>query len=227
MHPTIALIFRNEHRVQPYTTALLSVGLQPVRILVSDRVNLGEYHGLVLMGGTDIDPDLYGQELGVSTQSPDCARDEFESTLADQALRLQMPVLAICRGMQLINVLRGGSLTQDLPTKAVHYCPCPGENTGHHRSAHRIQVLPNTLLRSIVNNGQLDVNSRHHQGIERLGKGLVATALADDNVVEAIELQDHSTFLGVQWHPEDRILVSEFDKALFDWFASTVRHYRF
>jgi putative glutamine amidotransferase len=197
-----------------------------MRVAVADRVNLSDYHGLVLMGGTDVNPDLYGEELGVSTQIPDSTRDDFESALADQAFRSHLPVLAICRGMQLINVLRGGSLTQDLPSKALHYRPCPGEESGYHRSAHRIQVLQGTLLRSVVNTCELDVNSRHHQGIGRLGKGLVATALAEDNIVEAIELQDYPAFLGVQWHPEDRIFVSGSDKALFDWFASAVRRCR-
>lgn len=112
----IAIIVREQERSKPYLAALSSEKLLvPVPIAIPSRVNADDFHGVVLMGGTDVDPELYGQKRGEFTEYPDRQRDDFEMAFADQALRLQLPMLAICRGMQLMNVVCGGSLIQHLP----------------------------------------------------------------------------------------------------------------
>jgi len=117
MQHKIAVIFTNVKKLEPYLVALRLVVLEPVPISVSDPVKPNQFHGMLLMGGTDIDPDFYHQPPGTFTEPPDRERDDFEIAFAQQAMQMQLPILAICRGVQLINVARGGSLIQDLPAR--------------------------------------------------------------------------------------------------------------
>jgi putative glutamine amidotransferase len=158
--------------------------------------------GLLLAGGADIDPASYGQTPHVETQDSVPERDAFEIALTRAAIERDLPLLGICRGMQLINVALGGTLNQHLP-----------EHFGHeqHRrvigtfegSDHDVEVLDGTLAMSVIGAGVHGTKSHHHQGVERLGEGLRAGARSPiDELVEAIELPDRSFVLGVQWHPE-------------------------
>lgn len=212
----IGLIVRNRKKSQPYLAALRSVGLLPVPIQVPSPVHADDFDGVILMGGRDIDPARYGQTQGEFTEAPDTQRDDFEIGFAIQALESRLPIMAICRGMQLINVVRGGSLIQHLPRAQVEQESQP----------RKTRVLLDRLLKSVVQDEVLDINPRHHQGIGDLGEGVVPVSRAEDYVIEAVELEGYPAFLGIGWHPEDRALGScanKADKALFEWFAGVVR----
>lgn len=209
--------FRYEPKVVAYEHALREVGVEPVRISPDAPQSLESIDGLVLTGGTDINPARYGQDRAPETGDPDDARDELEMRLLQEGLTAGLPVLAICRGMQLLNVACGGTLMQHLPSTDVHIVK-PREAV-----AHSVSVTAGTRLSAIVGEGQHEVNSRHHQAVDRPGQGLIVSAKSPDGVVEAIEMQGESFVIGVQWHPEDRILISASDRKLFEAFASALR----
>ncbi|MFD0689466.1 gamma-glutamyl-gamma-aminobutyrate hydrolase family protein [Actinomadura fibrosa] len=163
--------------------------------------------GLILAGGGDLDPDLYGAERHAETGPPQPQRDRFELALARAAVDADLPFLAICRGMQILNVARGGALIQHLPEAVGHTAHAP--RTGMF-AAHRVQISAGSTLGKILGDAA-DVPTYHHQAVSRLGKGLSAVAWAEDQVVEAVELQGHRFGLGVQWHPEEGD-----DKRLFE-----------
>jgi putative glutamine amidotransferase len=147
---------------------------------------------LVLNGGSDVAPNLYGAEPHEATGAPNARRDDFELRLARGALERQLPVLGVCRGMQVLNVARGGTLVQDLEGH--------NEREAWDRPVHEVEVEPGSRVARAFG-GRTAVNSVHHQAIDRLGSGLRATAHAPDGVIEAIEADD-GLAVGVQWHPE-------------------------
>jgi putative glutamine amidotransferase len=154
--------------------------------------------GLIISGGPDIEPGRYGQQAGPQTTIVRPERDEAEIALFRAARAAGAPVLGICRGMQLMNVALGGTLFQHLPDAVGHegHSPTPGT-----MAEHKVTVAQSGLLAAILGEGAHLVPTHHHQGIERLGDGLVATAWAEDGTVEALEL-DGVFAIGVQWHPE-------------------------
>ncbi|MCX7930089.1 MAG: gamma-glutamyl-gamma-aminobutyrate hydrolase family protein [Chlorobi bacterium] len=165
---------------------------------------LQECVGIVFTGGADLDPVLYGAEeyrslCGVIERD----RDDFELALFEHARRRSMPILGICRGLQLINVACGGSLIADIPsqiTSAIHH-----EKMGKHDSEHAVEIEGGTVLSKILRTWDGMVNSAHHQAVERLGEGLTSAARSEDGIVEAITWQHPDTtgfMVAVQWHPE-------------------------
>jgi putative glutamine amidotransferase len=158
--------------------------------------------GLLLAGGADIDPGAYGQQAGEETIGTVPERDAFEIALTRAAIDRDLPVLGICRGMQLINVALGGTLLQHLPHRFAHeeHRRVLGSFDG---SEHEVQVSEGTLARRVVGEASHVTRSHHHQGVDRVGDGLQVSATAImDGLGEAIELPDRSFVLGVQWHPE-------------------------
>jgi putative glutamine amidotransferase len=158
--------------------------------------------GLLLAGGADIDPANYGQAPHRQTQETVPERDAFESALMCCAIERDVPVLGICRGMQLINVALGGSLTQDLPEHLGHeqHRKVIGSFEG---SDHDVDVLEGTLAMRVIGAVRHATKSHHHQGVDRLGEGLRVSAVSpSDELIEAVELPERSFVLGVQWHPE-------------------------
>jgi putative glutamine amidotransferase len=149
----------------------------------------------------------------------DDARDELEIRLLREALAADVPVLAICRGLQLFNVACGGTLIQHLDSTPVHRQKPQNAEAGKHPAAHRIWVGPNTRLAGIMGAGGHDVNSRHHQAIEMKGEGVIVSAISEDGIIEAIEKPGAAFAVAVQWHPEDRIFASDADHRLFEAFA--------
>jgi gamma-glutamyl-gamma-aminobutyrate hydrolase PuuD len=163
---------------------------------------LGRLDGLILTGGGDVDPAGYGAPADPRTSRVQPDRDQAELELLAAALAESLPVLGVCRGMQVLNVARGGTLCQHLPDEAGHR-PAPGTF-----GSHRVRLAPGSRLASVLGPGRrqgltLDVATAHHQGIDRLGDGLVPVAWAQDGLIEAVELAgQHPFVLGVQWHPE-------------------------
>lgn len=155
---------------------------------------------LILAGGSDIDPGSYGAQPHPETRGTWPERDRFEIALGTRALERDMPVLGICRGMQMLNVIQGGTLNQhvrDLVDNDLHR-HTPGVFTDH-----RVELDAGSLAARVVGGERTEVKSAHHQGVEELGEGVTATGRADDGLVEAIELPGKSFVVGVLWHPEE------------------------
>jgi putative glutamine amidotransferase len=180
--------------------------------------------GLLLTGGGDVDPELYGEPRHESVEDAEPGRDRFEIDLTRRALAADLPILAICRGAQVLNVATGGTLVQDIPTAIdttlAHTVEQPDA------IAHGVDVVSGSRLEQALRRppgaGLCRVNSRHHQSVGRLGEGLVPSARAEDGVVEAVERRDASFCLGVQWHPENFWRTGEFT-GLFDSFIEAAR----
>jgi len=213
------LTFSEPHKAEPYADALRQAGIEPVLISPGDPRGLAGLQGLVLSGGTDLNPARYGAAPDPRDEEPDDARDELESGLLAEALAADLPVLAICRGMQLFNVAHGGTLIQHLENSAVHCVP------GNDKAlpVHQILVEPGTRLAAILGEGAHAVNSRHHQAVERVGAGLRVTARSTpDGVIEALERGDHRFALAVQWHPEDQVRRDAAQRKLFEAFGAAL-----
>jgi putative glutamine amidotransferase len=180
---------------------------------VLDRVD-----GLVLTGGADIDPLRYGEAPAERTSAPRALRDEWEIELTRAALRRDMPLLAICRGLQILNVALGGSLHQHLPEVTGHegHQPAPGVF-----GAIDVKIEPETRTDELIG-PWVRVSCHHHQALSRLAPGLKVTGRADDGMVEAAEVAGQAFAVGVQWHPEE----NTDDDRLFVALADAAQRYR-
>jgi putative glutamine amidotransferase len=207
-------------KVGPYNDALRMVGLQPVPVKSEDSPSLAGVEGLLLTGGRDLDPKLYGQEPATETQEPNAERDQMEMGLLREALDRNLPVLAICRGLQLFNVYHGGTLLQHLPGDPHRPKKRPADRS---KPMHEIIVLPDTRLAAILGQGQHPVNSRHHQAVDSLGSQIQVSAKSvKDEMIEALERPDKTFAVAVQWHPEDQVRTDKAQLELFRAFAKAV-----
>jgi len=186
-----------------YTRAVERAGGTPVILppvpASSVPVLIGGLNGLVLTGGRDVDPSLYDEAPHAQTDVPDHRRDRFELILTRAAIEADLPFLAIGRGMHILNVARGGTLTQYLPDRLGHqgHKPDPVKMT-----THDLQISPASQLGRLLG-GTARVPAAHDQAVNRIGSGLLTVAWTADQVVEAVEVQGHRWGLGVQWCPED------------------------
>jgi putative glutamine amidotransferase len=187
-----------------YADSVAAAGGIPVLLPPAPGVEdaLARLDGLMLSGGGDIDPARYGAEPAPQLTSVREERDAAEFALLDAAMSLQLPVLGICRGMQVINVARGGSLHQHLPDVVGHdgHAPVPGAF-----GTHQVRVAPGSRLSGILGRDAdlaIAAPTHHHQAVDRLGKGLTATAWAADGTIEAFEADGGPFVVAVQWHPE-------------------------
>jgi gamma-glutamyl-gamma-aminobutyrate hydrolase PuuD len=217
MSNRVALATRNEEKAEPYCRALRNAGLEPVAFAPDSDVSLQTVAGLVLSGGVDVDPALYGAVRAPETEAPDRARDDYESVMLFLALERDLPVLAICRGLQLFNVARGGTLIQHLPDTARHR-----QRTG---GVPVHDVVLEGQMADLFGAPKVRVNSRHHQAIDRVGDGLVVTARdPEDGVVEGFVYPAARFAVGVQWHPEDMVNLGNDERQtrLFTAFANAI-----
>jgi putative glutamine amidotransferase len=196
---------------RPYEEALRGAGVEPVFGTALDDV----LSGLMLMGGNDVNPSLYGEPRHSETQPADDPRDALECSLIAQALDQNLPILAICRGLQILNVQHGGSLIQHLEPVEKH----------KQKLTHKVEIMPGTRLACIGGSHlEWEVNSRHHQAIGRLGDGLIVSARdPEDGVIEAVERPDKRFVVAVQWHPENQICdKGAYASKLFAAFAASL-----
>ena len=175
-----------------------------------------ECDGLLLPGGADIAPELYGQTPDPKTGKPNQIRDGAEPRILEAFLATGRPILGICRGIQMINVYFKGTLHQDIKDSQT-FRHMDFFSRAH--TTHPVTIRPDTLLAGCLGSTQLDVNSMHHQAIDRVGEGLIATAATPDGFVEGIELSGHPFCLGVQWHPEHMSARYPAQQQLFDCFV--------
>lgn len=175
--------------------------------------------GLLLPGGADVDPHLYGQEPTEKCGKPNALRDAAEPLMLRRMLEEKKPVLGICRGMQLINVCFGGTLLQDISdTPCCNHARFASRSKGEHA----VTLTPGSRLHGILGENSL-VNSLHHQVVDQLGQGLTPTALCEDGFVEGIEATDDSFCLAVQWHPEHMSHRHPSQQSLFNAFTQACR----
>ena len=212
-----------------YVRALESAGLVPVVVPPLEAAGtavrvLDAVAGLVLSGGEDVDPSRYGETPHPELGPVNCARDETELALLARARELGLPTLAICRGIQVVNVGLGGSLVQDLPSQRQNVATHEVDDERDTR-VHGIRVDPDSRLASILGAHSLAVNSIHHQAVDRLGEAMRVSARADDGTIEGVESDDPSWWMvGVQWHPEELTITPEpWDRRLFGAFAAACR----
>jgi putative glutamine amidotransferase len=162
---------------------------------------LDRLDAVLFTGGGDIDPAFYGAARQPRLGRVDRDRDVFELALARASIDSNVPLLGVCRGLQLLNVATGGSLHQDIPSElggALDHRP----KLARYEVAHAVTIAPGSLLHRVIQHESMDVNSIHHQAIDRLGKGLVVSARSADGLVEAVEMPSRAFVLAVQWHPE-------------------------
>jgi putative glutamine amidotransferase len=212
-------------KLEDYRQSILHVGGDPRVLDASMAVEqaLAGIGGLMLTGGDDVAPSRYGEAPHAAVVEAEPGRDEFEIALITAARARNLPIFAICRGVQVLNVACGGTLVQDIPSQIAgalaHSLAVPQHQP--YELAHEVWVdkdsLLATLLRERLVDESIEVNSRHHQSVKNVAKGFVASATAPDGVIEAIEDPKARFCLGVQWHPENFFRTGEF-RALFEGF---------
>lgn len=211
-----------------YIRSLEAAGLTPIVVppltsLAEPEAILAACAGLLFTGGEDVDPARYGAAPHPAAGAPQVTRDATEVALFEAARRMKMPVLAICRGIQLVNVAMGGSLIQDIPSERpsaiTHDQP-----EGAAVRTHSVSVEPGTRLAAALGVTAVQVNSYHHQAVDRAAEGLRVVATAPDGLIEGVESIDPDWWLvAVQWHPEDLTTDGKpWDRGLFATFARVV-----
>jgi putative glutamine amidotransferase len=213
-----------------YVEALRAAGAVPwlIPLMPHDPDTLREIFsrldGVFLTGGVDVDPARYHEPRHPLCGATDPARDAVEILLLDHATERGLPVLAVCRGIQVLNVALGGALVQDIPSQcpsALHHAP----RNGRAVRVHDVHVAPGTRLAAAMVARRLQVNSSHHQAISRLAHGLRVSARAPDGIIEGAEWEGSDWWaVGVQWHPEELVETAEaWDRGLFATFAAQLR----
>ncbi len=208
---------------QDYPDSIARAGALPVLLPLTDdpaalEETLRRIDGLLLIGGGDVEPSAYGEKTLPACGEAIPLRDRMELYLCRRAVGLGLPVLGVCRGLQVLNVALGGTLYQDLATQF-------GEQIIHPRHdipkgfAHEVTTTPGSRLRAVTGLKAFSVNSRHHQGIKALGRGLMVSAAAPDGLIEGIELPGDVFTVAVQWHPESLSAFRPEAQALFNAFA--------
>lgn len=209
-----------------YVHALRRAGARPVLLPAPDpddaETLLHDFDAVVLAGGGDIEPSRYDAGLHPSMYGIDPDRDALELDLARAAARIGVPTLAVCRGFQVVNVAFGGTLHQHLPD--VEGTIAHGSPVGGTSATHDVKAAPSSRLAEVCGDVIRDCISHHHQGVDVIGAGLVATAWTDDGLVEALEPADAAGFyVAVQWHPEMTAGDDPVQQALFDALVGAAR----
>lgn len=211
---------------EAYTDAVFAAGGLPlVLTYVEDAAAIEQYldqlDGLVVTGGAfDIPPAEYGAEPHPKLGAINVERTRFERRVLEGALSRRMPVLGICGGMQLLNVVKGGTLYQDIPSE-LPGTPSHEQSHDPRESAHAVEVTKDSLLARAIGATEMRANTTHHQSVRELGRELVITGRAPDGIIEAIEGTDGAFTLGVQWHPE--LLRDEANECIFRAFIEATR----
>lgn len=210
-----------------YFTAVSRFGAAPIGLphemdYVEDYLSI--ISGLIIIGGDfDIPPHLYGDTTVHERVITKDKRTEFEWAITEKAIARNMPILGICGGQQLLNVVLGGTLIQHIPDSVpdclAHEQPNPRNEIGH-----EIAIASGSKLHDILGTASIGVNSAHHQAVAAVGKGCIVSATAPDGVIEAIELPSHPFCIGVQWHPEYHVTGG--DDRILEAFVAASRHYQ-
>lgn len=190
-----------------YVTAVVDSGMVPIMFAAGQSPRdagrlVAMVDGLVLTGGGDVDPAVYGSTRDQATYGDDPAVDEFEIALVREARALGKPVLAICRGLQLLNVALGGTLNQEVTSEGGLHAPVQGDPVSLNQRRHEVRFEPGSVLAEVYGSNELSVNTLHHQGVEHLADDLVVEGRTSDGLIEAARCRGAWWAVGVQWHPE-------------------------
>lgn len=201
-----------------YVKAVQRAGANAVLLPPGGPEVLGCVDALILAGGGDIDPRRYGGGMHPKLYGIDDERDDFELAITAEALHRELPLLAICRGLQILNVMRGGSLhphLEDLvPARGPHRADVGCS------ARHTVVAEGDSRIAAAIGQTHFEVCSSHHQAVDRAGLGLGVTARAEDGTIEALELAGHPSVLAVQWHPEESAATDPLQQRLFDWLVA-------
>jgi putative glutamine amidotransferase len=217
---------------EAYIEAVYRSGGLPVMIPLGLDTNdlqtlLSRVDGILLPGGGDIDPSYYRHPPSDLNQRIDMDRDRVEIGAAQTAVIQQKPLLAICRGHQVLNVALGGTLWADIPSQMPHAIAHDFDDVKpRHYAAHSVTILPDSALAYHLGTTETAVNSLHHQGIRDLAPSLRAVAMAPDGLIEGVEVPDHPFAIGVQWHPEWLLADNPAMHRLFQGFVAAARNGR-
>ena len=219
-------------KLEDYKQSILHVGGEVKIVDLSMAVDaaLADIDALLLTGGDDVAPARYGESPHAAVVEAEPGRDEFEIALVKTARERQLPIFAICRGIQLLNVACGGTLVQDIPSQipgalshALKVPPNEPYTLAHEVWLDKGSLLSNLMGERLGGSDSVEVNSRHHQAVKDVARGFTVTATAPDGVIEAIEDPAAGFCLGVQWHPENFWRTGEF-RALFEGFLKAAEH---
>ena len=173
------------------------------------------FDGFLFTGGHDINPAYYGEEVEEVTGEICSERDSMEKVLFQKVIELDKPAFGICRGLQLFNVLLGGTLYQDIPSQLKESTIIHKQNPPYTHPVHKVNITKDTLLYKTLQIDSLEVNSYHHQGIKKISEALIAAAVADDGLIEAVVMPNKKFVLAVQWHPEFSYKLDDYSFKLF------------
>lgn len=212
-------------RMSDYMESVRRAGGEPIEVAAgseSPEQIVARVDGIMLTGGGDVDPMLYGEAPHATFQAAEAGRDAFEIALTKAAIAANVPYLAICRGMQLLNVAMGGTLIQDIPSQVPgaldHSVPEPRAHVAHEVWVSKDSRLSALLAEHMEDGETCHVNSRHHQSVAKVAPGFDVTATSPDGVIEAMEKPGAAFCVGVQWHPENFWRTGEF-RSLFEGFV--------
>jgi putative glutamine amidotransferase len=215
----VLIPYRHVQKVKAYEEAVRAGGMEPLAVHVGEPMPAAGFAGLLLTGGTDVNPQRYRAVARPQTDEPDDERDRVELEQIHAAIERDLPILGICRGLQILNVYHGGTLIQHIDGVAKH----DPEKEDHSESAHEVQFEAGSRLAEIAGAPRWGVNSRHHQAVEKPGAGLRISARdAQDGIVEGLERSDKRFLVAVQWHPEDQIIQHPEHLRLFQSFAAAL-----
>lgn len=229
MKPTIAIPqmgsdFFRKYMKSKYRKSLKRAGAEVRWIELEDTdraiAEMLECDGLLLPGGADVGPELYGQQPSEKCGKPNTLRDTAEKAMIAAFIPTGKPVLGICRGAQMLNVCLGGTLYQDI--KDTQKCK-HSDFFSRARSSHAVDITEGSRLHGLLATSHADVNSIHHQAIDKVGDGLTVCAVSSDGFVEGVEMPEHPFCVAVQWHPEHMSAKSEQQRKLFDGFVAACR----
>ncbi len=205
---------------QAYLSAIQAAGATPILVpLDTHELDGLEFaDGLLLPGGVDVNPSAYGARADPTSEWDDRI-DELEFRLVRWALERKLPVLGICRGLQVLNVALGGTLVQDLPSQRPEGVQHPRQGP-RFSLTHRLTIVPGSRLSAALGEAQVRVNSLHHQGVDRLAPGLTISARAEDGLVEGVEMPGDGWVVAVQFHPEELFATQPYAARLFESFVA-------
>ncbi len=205
---------------QAYLAALQAAGATPILVPldIRDLDGLEFADGLLLPGGVDVNPTAYGA-LAHPTSEWDDRVDDLEFRLARWALERKLPILGICRGLQVLNVALGGTLIQDLPSQRPEGVQHPRQGP-RFSLTHHLSLVAGCRLAAVVGEDEVRVNSLHHQGVDRLAPGLTPSARAEDGLIEGVEMEGDEWVVAVQFHPEELFSTQPYAARLFESFVA-------
>ena len=187
------------YKFENYKYAVKKHGGRVEKLYIVDEIDMTKLDGLLLPGGGDIDPKIYGEDRYHKTKNVNRAKDNFEISLFNEAIKKNIPILCVCRGIQVVNIAMGGSLYQDIEDL---YPQSTCQHDGNPDDWHEIVIEHGSKLIEIVDESRDKVNSAHHQAVKTIGEGLIVTAQSEDGVIEAMEYPEKSFVVAVQYHPE-------------------------